>query len=248
MVKFGRLPHNPRALAVAPKHLFGAVMPAPKLDLSKYDFEVGLWNNDTDPDCTAVSLANVAKGVASRCGYQLIIDPTKPLNFYGASIGAPPGTDLSTTDGANMLDVAHFQAANGYDIGPQLLVAIVGTVPLNRLALARSLQIMGGWWGVRLYERDMENYLAGKPFPTPTPDDGKQIGGHAIGGWDYTGLADTDTVRVMTWGGYVPAPWTWLEARLDEAHGPVWRELARAQGGFYDGLSINDLLNEANNT
>jgi len=36
--------------------------------------------------------------------------------------------------------------------------------------------------------------------------------------WDYTGLGDTDTVRVATWGQLIRVTWRWLERATDEAH------------------------------
>jgi hypothetical protein len=242
---FGRAEHDPIALAAAPAHIFNAE-PIVVLDRRKFDFEVGLWDNDNNPNCTAVSLANCGKAIGALNGFTLSIDPTKPLAFYRKCIGAAPDADVTQSDGMRMLDVVTFQSIDGYDIGPQMLVGLFGTVQLQRKMLARSLERLGpGWWGIRLYERDMEAVAANQDWqPDNGRDPGKCVGGHAIFGWDYKGLLDDETVRVGTWGDFRTAPWTWLEARLDEAHSPVYRQLERANGTFYAGLTPDDLVAE----
>jgi len=198
-----------------------------------------LYQNDTLPDCTAVSLANAARGVAALNGYQLAVDPACVPSFYAGCVGNP--TDLAATDGAVMLDVLQIQASQGFDIGTQRLAGLSGTLDVaSRSALALGIARLGtGYWGVTLRERDMQrgpvwDVQAGR-------DDGDVVGGHAVIAWDYTGLADSDTVRIGTWGGWQPATWAWVAARLDEAHGIVWRQLARADGTFYDGLTADEL-------
>ncbi len=75
-------------------------------------------------------------------------------------------------------------------------------------------------------------------------DDGAVAGGHALIAWDYTSLSDDGLVRLGTWGVWQPATWAWVAARLEEAHAIVWRQLARADGGFYAGLTADGLVAE----
>jgi hypothetical protein len=92
-----------------------------------------------------------------------------------------------------------------------------------------------------LRERDMETFGSGIWDVRGGRDDGPVVGGHCVVGWDYTGLGDDDTVRIGTWGDWQPASWAWVAARLDEAHGLVYRQLARADG-FYTGVTADGLV------
>lgn len=205
-------------------------------------FEPGLYGNDVLPDCTAVSLVNAARGIAALNGYDLVVAPASVPAFYGACIGNPP--DLVATDGAVMLDVLAHQATQGFAIGPQTLYGLYATLDSqSRSALAHGMARLGvGYWGVTLRERDLER----TPLwdVQPGRDDGGIVGGHAVIAWDYTGLADAATVRLGTWGAWQPATWAWVAARLDEAYGIVWRQLERADGTFYDGLTADGLVAE----
>jgi hypothetical protein len=240
--RFGRLEHDPVAVAAAPAHVFGAVPPAAVLDRSQYDFTPLAYDNLTDPNCTTAALANAARAVSALNGSGLVVAPGAPLAFYGACIGNPP--DLAATEGVAMLTVLQQQAAAGFPIGPQSLVGLYGTVnPRIRSALALSIARLGfGYWGVRLYERDMEELPVWDV--QPGRDDGALVGRHAIFGWDYTNLTDNGLVRVGTWGAWQRATWAWIAARLDEAWAVVWRQLERANGTFYAGVTPDGLIAE----
>ena len=220
-VRLGRLPHHAAALAAAPRR-YSTVPPPPVLDRSKHDFQPGLWGNDTYPNCTAVALANAALGAAQINGYGLVIDPKAPLAFYADCVGNPP--DLAATGGAVMLDVLTRAQTSGYNIGPQLLVPAFGVVPLALSALAASMAHEPLYCGVTLLERDMDT--RGSLWDVQDGrDDGAVVGGHAVMLWDYRGLELGDTVRIGTWGGWQPATWRWVMARLDEAFGMAWRQI-----------------------
>jgi hypothetical protein len=239
---FGRLRHDPVKLAAAPSHRFGAVPPPAAIDRSATAFEPELYQNDTLPDCTAVALANAARGVAALNGFDLVLEPARVPVFYGACVGNP--ANLAASGGAVMLDVLARQAALGFDIGPQTLHGLYATIDTrSRSALAGGIARLGvGYWGVTLRERDMErtavwDVRAGR-------DDGDVVGGHAVVAWDYRGLGDGDTLRIGTWGAWQPATWAWVAARLDEAYGIVWRQLERADGTFYSGVTADGLVAE----
>jgi hypothetical protein len=238
----GRIRHDPVAVARVSSHRFGGRPPPPVLDRSATAFEPGLYQNDILPDCTAVALANAARGVAALNGYDLVLEPARVPAFYGACIGNPP--NLAATGGAVMLDVLARQAAQGFDIGPQTLYGLYATIHTrSRSALASGMARLGaGYWGVTLRERDMErtalwDVRAGR-------DDGDIAGGHAVVAWDYRGLADGDTLRIATWGAWQAATWAWVAARIDEAYGIVWRQLERADGTFYSGVTADGLVAE----
>lgn len=241
-MRLGRLPHDPLALAHTLAHRFGTE-PAPAvLDRGALGFAPELYENDTLPDCTAVALANAARAVAALNGYELVVDPASVPAFYAGCIGNPP--NLAATDGAVMLDVLGIQASRGFDIGNQCLNGLFGTFDVrSRSVLALGIARFGvGYWGVTLRERDMErgpvwDVQAGR-------DDGNIVGGHAVIAWDYSGLTDDGLVRLGTWGSWQPATWGWVAARLDEAHGTVWRQLERADGTFYNELTPDGLAAE----
>lgn len=232
-MRLGRLPHDAGLLAAAPslmEHTFGALAPLERLDRSGVAFTPGLYRNDVLPDCTAVALANHAAAACALEGYALAIDPAKVPAFFAASIGesGAPDAVLAAAPGAVALDVLAFQSRNGLDLGLQVpAVGLWGTVePADRAALANGVaRLGGGYWGVDLYEADM----AMPPVWDATGDPGDPVGGHMVLAWDYTGLSDTDTVRIATWGGWQPATWRWVRARLGEAFGLVWPSLAAAQ-------------------
>jgi hypothetical protein len=238
----GRIRHDPMALARAPSHRFATVSPPLRLDRHAIAFAPELYANDVLPDCTAASLANAARGVAALNGYDLVVDPSCVPAFYSVCIGNP--VNLAATDGAVMLDVLARQAAQGFDIGPQTLHGLHGTIDSQgRSALAHGMARLGvGYWGVILRERDMER--AALWDIRDDRDDGDIVGGHAVIAWDYSGLADDATVRLGTWGSWQPATWAWVSARLEEAYCIVWRQLERADGTFYDGLTADGLVAE----
>ena len=244
MTFFGRLPHDPAALAAAPAPDVGSETPPPVLDRRGVDFSPDEYGNRSYPDCSAAGLANYARAVAALNGYGLVVDPDKPLAFYASCVGDPP--DLAATPGAVLLDVLNRQARDGFDIGPQQLIGLYGTVPLTRAALALSISRFGaGYWGITLRARDMQVFGGSAPWDV-TADDGGRVGGHCVMAFDYTGLGDEDTVRVGTWGAWQSATWRWVHARLDEAHALVYRQLVRADGTFYAGVSPDGLATALN--
>ena len=240
-MRLGRLPHDPVRVADLSAHRLGAIEPPKTLDRTREDFLPGLYGNDILPDCTAVAIANAARGVAHLNGYDLVIDPDKVPALYGACIGNPP--DLAITTGARLLDVIDYQGARGYDVGPQILVAHAGRINLARYSMASALAALGPIiLGVTLYDRDMDasgvwKSAEGKPKGDP-------VGGHAVIGWCYEGLSQEDLVYLGTWGRWQPVTWRWLADQADEAYGLVWRQLAKADGTFYAGVSADGLLGE----
>lgn len=222
----GRLPHDPDVLAQAPVHLFGAVMPPPALDRTPVNFVPTLGGNDTYSNCTVVSLQNMILYRSALNGFQTYIDPAIALQFFADCAGNP--ADLLAVNGLVYLDVVNRQATHGFDTGHDLLFGIPGVVSLRRNSLALAMATLGGVeLGITLHELDEENFSNGKPFDTAA-DMGAVTGGHAIVGLDYTGLSDTDTVNVATWGRIVPATWRWLASALDEAHALSYVQLKGA--------------------
>ena len=97
-----------------------------------------------------------------------------------------------------------------------------------------------GYWGVDLYERDMDT-----PCDEPWDDDGASpgalVGGHCLVAWDYAGLGDTDTGRLATWGRLQSFTWRWARSRLREAYVLLWPQLQLADGTNWAGVDIERL-------
>lgn len=243
-MRLGMTPSHPNRVANAPRHTFGAVPPPAVLDRSSTRVAPELYENDTLPDCTAVAYLNGARFVAALNGYDLYVADLSARDLYSRFI--PAGVDAVNTDGAVPLDVLESQIIKAVEIGPQGLVAHYGVINHSRSALATSLARFGfGYWGVMLYERDMDDFSAGRPWTASGGrDDGQPVGGHMIPAFDYLGLSDDATVRVGTWGRWQAASWSWIAARLMEPYGLVWRQLARADGTFYNGVGADGLISE----
>lgn len=236
MFKFGRKEHDPMALASQPAHRFGVSLASPVVDRRSVDYMPQLYGNDRYSDCTCVALANYARGIAALNGYQLTVDEDAVFRFFG-DVGQD--TNLEEIPGLVATDVLLHQAANGFNIGPQMLVGAAGTVANDRNSLSHAMERLGGvYLGVRLYERDMDNI--GKVWVSGG-NNGALVGRHMINGWDYS----IPMLRLGTWGMLQSATWDWLLDRIDEAHAVVWRQLARASDGrFYSGVNADGLVAE----
>jgi hypothetical protein len=240
----GYQPSHPDWIAACPPHQFGAMLPPASLDRSGVNIDPLMFDNDVHGDCTAVSYTNLARCVAKLNGYDLVVNPSAPLATFAQIVGRP-ASDVGT-EGTQPSNVLEWQNLHGFDIGPQRLTARYGVVKPERIALAHATACFGGaWLGAILHERDEENFLAGRPWDyVDGRDDGPITGGHMVNTWAYTGLGDADTVLVGTWATWHPVTWAWLEDRTMEAFGLVWRQLARADGGFYDGVDADGLVRE----
>jgi len=240
----GRQPHDPVRLASAPAifdHLALAT-PADRLDRSGVDFEPSLGDNDWAPDCTGESLREVATAIfALSAGARLSVAREASLAFYCSCVGLPPNAtraQILATDGAEMLAVARRQWRQGFDVGSQRLFGLFGTAPVaDRLKLAAGAQAFRMLWaGVRIYERDRDNFDSADPWDDDgSTDPGALVGLHAIGtGWGWTGLGDSDETGTVTWGRCKPTKWRWLARRLDEVHCFRFRQLDGAGAAAID--------------
>lgn len=239
--KFGRAPHEWAKLDAAPAHRFAAVLPPPSL--VRPDYTPGMFGNDVYGCCTCSNLANTAAGIASLNGYGLVVDPDKVIAFFAAQHGIDP-TDtaaLAAAEGLQMADVLNYMQTHGFDIGPRMLVGQWGTLGLDRVSLANGMAHLGGCYlGIDLYEADIEAFQGGFPWDTSKPK-GDLVSGHAVSGFSYSGLQDGDTVKISTWGTLQSSSWAWVQDRLREAHGVVFKTLARADGTWFDGFEAGTL-------
>jgi hypothetical protein len=247
-MRLGRLPHDQAAVAAAPSlatHRYAVMAPPARLVRSGVAFAPQLRNNDTLPVCTSVGLLNGALGIeALNTDGGLAIAEGVELPFYAGCVGCTPtAAAIAATDGAALLDVLRRQSTVGFDIGAVApMSADFAAIPVtDRAGLANGMALLGvGYWGVDLYERDMET-----PEDQPWDDDGTPagalVGGHCLVAWDYAGLGETDTGRLATWGRFQPFTWRWARARLREAYVLLWPQFQRADGTSWAGVDVDQL-------
>ncbi len=236
--RLGRAPHDPDRLAAAfatRRHVMGSDLVLPALDRSALDFSPGLYRNDTLPDCTAAGMANAFTAASLvLTGAVPAIDSTRIPLFYAACVGcAATDAAMAATDGAVMLDVLDEVEASGFDVGQQVpLVSTFAVIdPSDRTALAHAISARGAaYLGIQLTEMDMTAFGAGTTLNDDVSDHSGIVGGHCLVAWSYTGLHDTDTVLLATWGRLAPCTWRWLGRRLDEAYSLSWPQLESASG------------------
>lgn len=79
------------------------------------------------------------------------------------------------------------------------------------------IHLLGGVnLGIRVYQKDLEQFRAGEPWSL-TGDNGDYKGGHGIYVFEY----DNEGVTCMTWGKRQFMTWDFWDARVDEAYGIV---------------------------
>lgn len=250
-MRFGRLPHDVAAVAAAPSivsHTFAVMSPPPTLLRTGITLQPQMRQNDSLPTCTVAGLINGALAISAlNTGAVLSIADGVEIPFYAAVDGCAPTVEaIAATDGLNVLDVMRQQGVRGFDVGQDTpLTADFAMIPVNdRAALANGLALLGfGYWGVDIHERDMQT-PPDQPWDDDGTDPGPLVGGHLIVGWSYTGLGDTDIGTVATWGRFQPFTWRWLQARLREAYGLLWRQLQRPDGTDWNGIDADRLQAE----
>jgi hypothetical protein len=243
----GRLPHDPAAVARAPSlygHVLASKPPPPKLlrDQVAYPFAPQMDANDQIGDCTAVGVANYARGVAALNGFGLPIPTDAVVGLYSASCGYVPG-DPSTDQGGVELNVLAYQLQSGFPYGGQApLVGDFATFdPTDRALFATTMANLGlVYMGVNLSVSDQasQTWDTNPPASAGDPTPGSW-GGHCLLAWAYTGLADDDLVTLVTWGCLdYKATWRWVRARCEEAHAIIFPDLQQTNRLNFAGLDL----------
>lgn len=260
-VRPGMVPVTGRALGCLPAkvlpgqpRLAGLRMMARKapavLDRSHIDPAPLMLGNDTLGDCTAAGLLNHMRAVAALGGYQLRVTTGGAIRFYAESTGYVPGQP-QTDQGGVEVDVLAYASRLGIHLEGGDYFPIWGTTdPQDRNALALVMAGLGAvYLGVLLSTSDMNQVEAtngacvleadNSAYGDTTPG---SAGGHCLLGWSYTGLTDTDTVGLLTWGSAATrCTWGWLRSRIMEAHGIVWPQLVLANGLYPTGPDLASL-------
>ena len=224
----GLIPHDPMALATAPRisdKAFATAPPPARLDRSHIDPAPQLFGNSDAGDCTCAGIYNSILAVAAINKYRLDIPDSKAIDLYAAMTGYP-----DTDPGARELDVLSYVARYGLDVGQQTPLALqYGAIdPSSRARLAQIAAALGvTYLGVKLSLSDEGTpgtWDTNPPADAGDPTPGS-AGDHCLLLWDYTGLGDGDTARLITWGGFQRVTWRWLAQRVTESHGLLWRQL-----------------------
>lgn len=217
----GRRAHDPVAVAAAPRlHYASELPPPPVLDRSAINYQPNMYGNNSCPDCTVAGLLNAALAVeAISTNGALAIDPNCWIPFYANLAGcAPTVAAIEKTDGLVMLDVLRQQGNAGFDIGAVApLSGDFGVVGLDRVSLARVMNVLGfAYVGIELNQADVDAppNQAWQPWANP----GADVGGHCLCLWSYSGLGDTDTVTMATWGELIQCTWARWDQIAREAY------------------------------
>ncbi|MFT9046168.1 hypothetical protein [Acetobacter orientalis] len=198
-----------------------------------------MLGNDQLGNCTSVGIANHLRATAALGGYQIDICTGDAVRFYSESTGYNPAVPGSDQGGVEV-DVLSVASRNGYalDTGWAYTPLWGTTDPQDRNALALITAGMGAvYLGVQLTQADQSAGL----WDTSQPGENIPWGGHCLLLWDYTGLADDDTVTLLTWGMLQKATWRWLKARVTEAHGLIWLQLTLPSGLYPTGDDVQRL-------
>lgn len=239
--RLGCLPHDPDKAARLRAMRYGTQMPP--ASLPRAEWQPCLWDNDTLPNCTAVSLGHAARAWCRRIegpGNDMSIAAPFIDRLYAEAIGQPGATlaQLAATEGADPLAVVETAQTSGFDVGGQVrLVPDFAILPTARTEMANGIARCGSvMLALTLYAADMDAAAAGKPW-VPGGDPGPAVGGHMVAAVSYDGLQDTENVQIATWGNWKSASWEWVLARLRLALVTGWRQLVPpAQYAAYDAL------------
>ena len=228
MNRLGRLPHNPDRLAAQTHLRLGARRPADRVSRDGLRAPY-LGRNDVFGNCTWVAQVNAALRFSEVCGgTDLAVTDDEILTPFKAMAGLPAdATDaqIAAVDGLVMLDVMEWQQARGFWVHGKCLTADFRAIAVqDRYSIASAIERFGQ---VNVGLDLPLAYQTDKVWDTSLPGD------HTSGGWGghddvfdtYTGLGDTDEVRMLTWGREQWATWRGVEAVLMEAYAQVWRML-----------------------
>nr|WP_194300225.1 hypothetical protein [Acetobacter lovaniensis] len=208
-----------------------------------------MLGNDQIGDCTSVGLANALRATAALGGFQIGVDDDSVIQFYAESTGYRPGCP-ETDQGGIEVEVLSFAAGVGYQLEAGAYYPLWGTTDAqDRNALALIMASLGTvYLGVLLSQSDMNQIESTNGACVLEADNGAygdttpgSAGGHCLLGWSYSGLSDSDTVDLLTWGAIQKVTWGWLRSRIMEAHGLVWPQLTLANGLYPTGPDIDAL-------
>lgn len=224
----------PRGAPSLRAHAMAAAQAPAKLIRDHLPFRPDMGGNDSTGDCTCAAVANAVRAQAAIGGYQVNIPADRVVGMYSAVTGYDPAKP-ETDAGAIETDVLAWQALHGFDAGGQTpFVGLWATIEAADLNLLRvvTARLGCGYLGLNLALADQEGggvWDTDMPASAGDPAPGSW-GGHAALLWSWTGLGDTDTVQIVTWGRLQRASWRWVRSRLEEAHALVHPQMCGPGG------------------
>lgn len=242
-MKLGCLPAKtlPRQPVLTNTRMMARLPPA-RLDRSRINPSPRMLANDIAGDCTSAGIGNALRAISALGGYQTDVTDDNALMFYEESAGyrGTPETDI----GAVETEVLSYALRHGYPTESGTYYPLWGSTDTGRNSVALLMASLGvAYLGVQLSTSDMDNVARRGPDTVLTLDNGipGSAGGHCLLAWDYTGMSDTDTVTLLTWGMKIKCTWEWLDSRIMEAHGMVWPQLRMPQGLYPTGAMLDDI-------
>lgn len=219
-----------------------ARLPPARLDRSHINPAPLMLGNDITSDCTSAGIGNALRATSALGGYQTDVTDDNALMFYEESAGyrGTPETDR----GAVETEVLSYALRHGYPTESGTYYPLWGSTDTGRNSIALLMASLGvAYLGVRLSTTDMDNVARYGSETVLGLDNGVpgSAGGHCLLAWDYTGMRDTDTVTLLTWGMRIKSTWAWLDSRIMESHGMVWPQLRMPQGLYPTGAMLDDI-------
>lgn len=203
------------------------------IDRSATTFPMNMYDNDKYGNCTAAAVANGMQASCALNGFHMDISTPDVDAFYAMCTGWSP-TVPGSDQGADPTLVMRDLYTKGFTLnhGGRYSYTYNGTPWLieaaDRNSLGNTINVFGYVYGAfGLSESDSDAVENDIVWDTTNP--GNQTpwswGGHLMDIYDYTGLGDTDTVRLITWGEFRKATWRWVRSRMDTAYGVAYRSL-----------------------
>ena len=232
------LPHQPMLTGTR----MMARLPPARLIRDHINPSPRMLGNNVVGDCTSAGIGNALRAISALGGYQTDVTDDNALMFYEESAGyrGTPETDT----GAVETEVLSYALRNGYPTESGTYYPLWGSTGTGRSSVALLMASLGAaYLGVQLSTSDMDNVARCGNDTVLTLDNGipGSAGGHCLLAWDYTGLSDTDTVTLLTWGMRIKATWAWLDSRIMEAHGLLFPQLTAPTGLYPTGDDLAEI-------
>ncbi len=236
---------DPRTLQFS-DYLKAATLPTPpaSADYSTKLTNLGMMKNDTVGCCTCAAAGHIVQDATSYEGSQVIIPDADILALYSQVSGYNPVTGAND-NGAACLDVLNAWKQSGFQ-GPQgpHKIAAYAELSLSSSEVSMALYLIGAVYiGIQLPIAWQEALSWDVP-------PGGATGNGAPGSWGGHCVPiiafSPDGVIVISWGQKILLTWTAFGIYVDEAYVPVTQDFVNAQGQDPAGLSLAQMVADAN--
>jgi hypothetical protein len=176
-----------------------------------------VFGNDQYGDCVIAARAHqTLRFEKYEQGRQIEIADQEVIDQYFRESG---GLD----SGLYMLNSLKEWRKNGWPVGEKTytIYAFALVDWKDHEEVMHCIHLLGGInFGMLVYERDIEQFLAGEDWELK-PYSGALKGGHGVYLFKYVTGYNRDSLTCMTWGRKQRMTWDFWDARLDEAYGIV---------------------------